>query len=338
MKKIILWVLVLISLQSSAAIKKEVGDSIKTYVETALKIIKDRSVNSDKVNWNKIELEVAQKINKLKYIRETYPIIKDVLEKLGDSHSKFFPPKVVASYVKGYRASGLPFPQIQTAFLENRYAYIALPAFYSYNMTEWNEFVNRFRTELLKLSVQKPKGWILDLRNNDGGMFAPMYAAIAPFLDQPNVIGWKDRKGKENFFNFKDDRLYENNKAVYLFKLTTGKIKIKKPHLVILINEKTASSAEFTTISFIGQKNVTLVGNKTNGLTSANQEHELTDGAFLVLTEGITIDRNLKQYAGIGKGVVGDIQIDQLNGNEGIDKQLYLGKAFEVLKNKTIRQ
>ncbi|WP_316847003.1 S41 family peptidase [Pedobacter psychrodurus] len=342
MKKILIILLLLIVLKAGATVKIESSDSIKTYIEKALRIIKNRSVNSDKINsdkinWDKIELEATEQAAKFKNIRETYPIIKDVLEKLGDSHSKFFTPEVVESYVKGYRASGLPFPEIQTAFLENRYAYIALPAFYSYNMNEWNEFVNHFRAELLKLSAQKPKGWILDLRDNEGGMFAPMYAAIAPLLDQSNVIGWMDRSGKNNFFNFKDDRLFENKKAVYLFKLTTDKIKIKNLNLAVLVNEKTASSAEFAAISFVGQKNATIIGNKTNGLTSANQEHKLSDGAFLVLTEGITIDRNLNQYAEIGVGLVGDVKVGRLSGDEGKDKQLYLEKAYEVLNKKTVR-
>jgi len=337
MKKILLALLVFLGLHTSAIGKIESRDSIKNYVEKALTIIKTRSINSGKMNWDKIELEVAQKIGKLKNIKESYPIIKEVLEKLGDSHSKFFPPETVEAYIKGYRASGIPFPIIQTAFLENRYAYIALPAFYSYNMNEWNEFANRFRAELLKLSAQKPKGWILDLRNNEGGMFAPMYAAIAPLLDQSNVIGWKDGNGRNIFFNFKDDRFFENKKAVYLFKIDNEKIKIKNPNLVVLVNEKTASSAEFAAISFVGQKNVTTIGNKTNGLTSANQEHKLNDGAFLVLTEGITIDRHLKHYGKIGEGLTGDVKIGQLSGDEKKDKQLYLEKAYQVLGGKTVR-
>jgi len=331
MKKIFLGALLLISLKSMAALQTETADSINIYIENALRIIKDRSINSGKMNWAEIYRETGEKAAKVKNINETYPIIKEVLGKLGDSHSRFFEPKTVEAYVKGYRARGMPFPEIKTAFLANRYAYLALPAFYCYNMNEWNEFVNSFRAALVKLSRQKPKGWILDLRDNEGGMFAPMYAAIAPLLDQANVIGWKDENGKNNFFNFRDNRLFENKKAVYLFKLTGERIKIKNPKLAVLINEKTASSGEFAAISFLGQKNATIIGNKTNGLTSANQEYKLSDGAFLVLTVGITIDRNLKQYAKIGEGLVGDVKIGHLTGNDEEDNQRYLDKAYEVL-------
>jgi carboxyl-terminal processing protease len=306
-------------------------DSIKVYVQNALNIIKKRSVNSSKMNWEEIYLDVAQKTDKVKNIRETYPIIKEVLEKLGDSHSKFFPPEMVDAYVKGYRATGQPFPEVKAKILKSRYAYISLPAFYSYNMNEWSEFVNDFRRALAKLEAEKPKGWILDLCDNEGGMFAPMYAEISPLIDQPNAIGWVDGNGKYIFFNFKDDRLFENNKAVFLFKLALQKIKIKNRNLVVMINEKTASSGEFAAISFVGQKNAIVIGNKTNGLTSANQEHKLSDGAFLVLTEGITIDRNLKRYEKLGEGLVGDVKIDQLTGYVEKDTQLYLEKAYKVL-------
>lgn len=338
MKKILIVVFLLITLKSfSNEMLRTERDSIKVYVQNALNIIKKRSVNSPKMNWDEIYLDAEQKTDKVKTIRETYPIIKEVLEKLGDSHSKFFPPETVDAYVKGYRATGQSFPEIKAKILENRYAYIALPAFYSYNMNEWREFVNDFRSALAKLAAEKPKGWILDLRDNEGGMFAPMLAAISPLINQPNAIGWVDGNGKNNFFNFKDDRLFENKKAVYMIKLNPQKIKIKNPNLVVLINEKTASSGEFAAISFAGQKNAAIIGNKTNGLTSANQEHKLSDGAFLVLTEGITIDRNLKRYEKMGEGLTGDIKMGQLSGDAKKDTPLYLEKAYKVLDSQIRR-
>ncbi|WP_293304182.1 S41 family peptidase [Pedobacter sp. UBA5917] len=320
---------------SEILIKTE-RDSIKIYVQKAINIIKNRAVNSSKMNWDEIYYDARQKADKVKTIRETYPIIKEVLEKLGDSHSKFFPPETVDAYVKGYRLTGQPFPEVKAEILKNRYAYISLPSFYSYNMNEWHEFANNFRAALVNLEAEKPKGWILDLRDNEGGMFAPMYAAISPLIDQSNAIGWVDGNGKNIFFNFKDDKLFENKKAVYMIKLEQQKVKIKNPNLVVLINEKTASSGEFVAISFAGQKNTTIIGNKTNGLTSANQEHKLSDGAFLVLTEGITIDRSLKRYGKIGEGLAGDVKVGQLSGNAEKDTLLYLEKAYQVLDKRMI--
>ncbi|RBQ04510.1 S41 family peptidase [Pedobacter miscanthi] len=338
MKKILIMVFLFITLKSfSNKMLKTERDSIKVYVQNALNMIKKRAVNSSKMNWDEIYLDAEQKTDQVKTIRETYPIIKEVLERLGDSHSKFFPPEMVEAYVKGYRATGQSFPEIEAKILENRYAYISLPAFYSYNMNEWREFVNDFRSALSKLAAEKPKGWILDLRDNEGGMFAPMFAAISPLIDQPDAIGWVNGNGKNIFFNFKDDKLFENKRAVYMIKLDPQKIKIKSTNLAVLINEKTASSGEFAAICFAGQKNTTIVGNKTNGLTSANQEHKLSDGAFLVLTEGITIDRNLKRYEKLGEGLIGDVKVGKLTGNTEKDTQLYLEKAYQVLEKKMER-
>lgn len=253
--------------------------------------------------------------------------------KLEDSHSKFFSPKQVEAYLLGYRKTGQQFPEMKSAMLEGGYAYVQLPAFASFNFEEWDEYVKTFWNKIAELESKHPKGWIIDVRDNEGGMFAPMYAAISPFLNQSKVIGWKDGFGKYVFMNFKNGKFYENNLARYQFRLGDQKIKIAKVPAVILINQGTGSSGEFAAISFVGQKNVSFVGTKTTGLTSANQEHKLADGAFLVLTEGNTVDRNKKEYAEVGKGLQPDYAVDNI-GSPKSNEDAYLKKAIEVINKK----
>lgn len=311
------------------ASRKGNEDSVATYLQKSLEIMKARSVNSKDLNWNEIFRQANTSAKGAKTLRATYPFIKEVINRLGDSHSKFFEPEVVEAYAKGYRATGQKFPEIKAMLLENSSAYIALPGFYSYNMNEWDEFVNSFRIQLSRLKKLNPSGWILDLRGNEGGMFAPMYAAIAPLLDQSCVIGWKDGWGKNNFFCMRGNKFFENKKLIHRFKLLVSTGKIKSSKIAVLINNKTASSGEFAAISFVGQKNVAFIGTKTNGLTSANQEHKLSDGAFLVLTEGVTIDRNSKPYAKIGKGLDADVKVSDIKGSD----QMYIEKAYQYISS-----
>jgi len=314
-------------------LEKSTTDSAKIYLKEALDLMKRRSVNSNNLNWEEIYKEANVAAENSKTIADTYPIIKKTLLKLDDSHSKFFSPKQVEAYLLGYRKTGQQFPEIKSVILEGGYAYIQLPSFASFNFAEWDEYVKTFWDKTAALESKYPKGWIIDVRDNEGGMFAPMYAAISPFLNQSKVIGWKDGFGKYVFMNFKNGKFYENNLTRYQLKLGNQKIKITKVPIVILINQRTASSGEFAAISFVGQKNVSFVGGKTTGLTSANQEHKLSDGAFLVLTEGNTVDRNKREYKEVGKGLQPDYPVDN-TGSPKNNEDTYLKKAIEVINKK----
>ena len=337
-KQILFIILILVSISSIAKpnfnLKKN-DDSLKNYLQTALNLMKKRSVNSHKINWNQIYSEAYLAAADSKTIRDLYPVILASLGKLGDSHSKFFTPEMVKSYLMGYRATGQQFPEIKSAFLRNKYAYISLPQFYSYNFVEWNEFADSFRNKIKQLEKQNPVGWIIDLRDNDGGMLAPMYAAIAPFVNQNQAIGWKDGAGTNHFIDYQKDNFYEDEEIAHTFKLVNRKIKIKDKPIVGLINRKTASSGEFVSALFVGQKNATFIGVPTNGLTSSNQEHKLTDGAFMVLTEGNLIDRNRKEYSKMGEGIQPDVKIGNLTNDAKLNDEMYLEKAIEILNKKT---
>lgn len=313
--------------------EKDKTDSIKLYLKRALDLMKKRSVNSSKLNWEEIYKNANAAAENARTIADTYPIIKKTLLKLEDSHSKFFSPKEVEAYLLGYRKIGQQFPEMKSAILEGGYAYIQLPSFASFNFEEWDEYVKTFWDKIAELESKHPKGWIIDIRDNEGGMFVPMYASISPFLNQRNVIGWKDGLGRYTFMNFKNGKFYENNLARYLIKIGDRKIKVARKPIVVLINQGTASSGEFAAISFVGQKEISFVGTKTTGLTSANQEHKLSDGAFLVLTEGNTIDRNKKEYAEVGKGLQPDYSVDNIDSFASSD-EAYLKKAIEVIDKK----
>lgn len=307
-------------------------DSIKTYILDALDLMKNRSVSKATVNWEKVYVTALAEAKSAKNIRATYPIIKKAMAELKDAHSKFFPPEMVKAYLLGYRATGQKFPVIDTAFLSGNYAYISLPSIASYNFSDWNEYVNTFYLKVAKLQQRKPKGWIIDIRDNEGGMFYPMYAAISPFLDHIKVIGMKDAKGKLSYFSYKNGRLYEDNKVMHRFNITKLKLKPLKEPIAILINKGTASSGEFAAIAFANQQNVSFIGENTAGLTSANQEHKLADGAFIALTEGNTIDRLQNEYSEIGKGLTPKFKIEAKESTKTNDP--YLKKAVEVLNQK----
>lgn len=305
-------------------------DSIQRYVTKALNIMQKKSVNKSKVNWKELYSTALKNASKAKTIKETYPVLETALGSLDDAHSKFYPEEMVRAYTLGYKATGQEFPVIESKMLENRYAYISLPNIGSFNKDDWNLYINTFYLKVKELQNHNPKGWIVDLRGNYGGMLYPMYAAVAPFFDRKDIVGTKDAEGTVEYFNYKDGKFYEGRTATQLFLLKEKQPKQIKMPVAILINKVTGSSAEFITAAFAGQKNVKLIGANTQGLTSGNQEYKLSDGSFLVLTIGNIVDRTGKEYAEIGKGISPDITIEKSDDKTKTDES-YLNKAFKYI-------
>lgn len=309
------------------------SDSINVYVTAALNIMKEKSVNKSKVNWTEIYNNTLKEASKAKTIKETYPVLKNALSALEDAHSNFYPEDVVKIYTLGYEATGQEFPIIKGELLKNKYAYISLPNIGSFNNDDWNLYINTFYSKVNELQKHNPKGWIIDLRDNFGGMLYPMYAAVAPFLDSKNVVGTKDAEGKIDYFNYKSGKFYEGAKATQQFQLKEKEPKIAKKPIAVLVNKVTGSSGEFITAAFVDQKNVKIIGVNTQGLTSGNQEYKLSDGSFLVLTIGNIVDRTGKEYSKIGEGISPNITVekvtDTIKSNES-----YLKKAFDYIDGK----
>ncbi len=283
--------------------------SQKKYLEDAIMLMKQNSVNKGTVNWIKLSEEAFASAVDKKTVQEVYPIIIKSLEELNDHHSGFYPPEMVSAYMRTYQESGLEFPYPKDSVINGNLAYISVPAIGNLNQEDWKMYVSDFYKKIKVLDAKNPKAWIIDLRENDGGMFSPMFKSIQPFLDRENVIGSKDSSGKTSYYKNKKNNVLFETTMIATIDVPAISLKNKNIPFYILVSKKTASSGEFVTAAFVGQKDSTIIGVNTQGLTSDNSEFRLSDGAILKLTTGIVVDRNGKEYKEIGKGIAPDILV-----------------------------
>ena len=284
-------------------------DQPEIYLTQALDIMKRHAVNRASLPWDTIYKKAIDAVQGKKTNKEIYPIILDAIGRLEDNHSKFFAPEVVADYLKRYKEVGLNFPYPADSLIDQAYAYLSLPAIGNMNRLDWELYVAEFYKKAAKLDQNKLKAWIIDLRDNNGGMFAPMFAAIQPFLDQQQVIGSKDANGLITYYSCKGNVVYFGERVIDTINVPQIRLKHKNIPVYILAGKKTSSSGEFVVASFVGQKNAIIAGTATQGLTSDNSEFRLSDGAFLVLTTGNLVDRNQKEYNEIGKGIIPSLEL-----------------------------
>lgn len=269
----------------------------KNYLSKALELLKQRHVNSSTANWEKLEETAYENIAGAEETEDTYPAIRELLQKLKERHSFLIEPHSVdAPSATNSKDKGNPkiaMPSWNLA--KGRFATIRLPQLNTIGQNGeavGRDYAYKIRHGIEKMDRQNPCGWIVDLRQNGGGNMWPMLAGLNPLLGDPpfgyfvqqdgTTTPWL-RVNEESWLDSKFQKFSFNN--------------IKAP-VAVLLSGKTASSGEMVAISLIGRANVRTFGQPTAGFTTANETHKLSDGAILVITVSTVRDRNSLDYTG----------------------------------------
>ena len=152
---------------------------------------------------------------------------------------------------------------------------------------------NQLNKEISKIEKNKKLvGYILDLRNNPGGLLSQAVKITDFFLDDGEIVSTKGRKARENrkFFAKKGDKI--NGKP-----------------LIVLINNGSASASEIVAGALQDQKRAVLLGETTFGKGSVQSIIPLKNRGAIRLTVS-------KYYLPSGKsisevGVMPDIKIEE---------------------------
>ena len=177
---------------------------------------------------------------------------------------------------------------VKADLLENNIGYIRLTSF-NENSGE------QIEKEIKKLEKNKNlEGYILDLRNNPGGLLSQAIRISDFFLDSGEIVSTKSRKSSENrkWFAKKGD-------------LTNGK------NVIVLINYGSASASEIVAGALKDHKRAILLGENSYGKGSVQSIIPLKNNGAIRLTVA-------KYYLPSGKsisevGVSPDIEINEVS-------------------------
>ena len=175
---------------------------------------------------------------------------------------------------------------VVSKLVDNKVGYLRLRAFNENSS-------NQLKKEISKIEKNnKLVGYILDLRNNPGGLLSQAVRISDFFLDNGEIVSTRGRKSKENrkFFANKGD-------------------KIKGKPLIVLINNGSASASEIVAGALQDQKRAILLGETTFGKGSVQSIIPLKNRGAIRLTVS-------KYYLPSGKsisevGVVPDIKVEE---------------------------
>ena len=197
---------------------------------------------------------------------------------------------------------------VKSELIDNNIGYIRLTSFNENSSKQIKEKIN-------KLNKNKNlKGYILDLRNNPGGLLSQAIKISDFFLENGEIVSTKSRKVSEN-------RKWFANKG----DITNGKI------LIVLINYGSASASEIVAGALKDHKRAIIIGENSYGKGSVQSIIPLKNRGAIRLTIA-------KYYLPSGKsisevGVTPDIEVTETleNFKFNSDKDNQLNFAVKLL-------
>jgi carboxyl-terminal processing protease len=204
---------------------------------------------------------------------------------------------------------------VKSELIDNNIGYIRLTSFNENSSEQIKEKIN-------KLNKNKDlKGYILDLRNNPGGLLSQAIKISDFFLENGEIVSTRSRQASENrkWFAKKGD-------------LTNGKT------LIILINYGSASASEIVAGALKDHKRAIILGENSYGKGSVQSIIPLKNRGAIRLTIA-------KYYLPSGKsiskvGVTPDIEVvegsDDFKFNSETDNQLNF--ALKLLNGKSNKE
>ena len=174
--------------------------------------------------------------------------------------------------------------------------YIRLKSFNQNSDKQFLEIIKKFEKN------EKVKGYILDLRNNPGGLLTQAINITGFFLDDGEIVSTKGRKASETrkFFAKKGDA-------------------IKGKPVIVLINNGSASASEIFAGALKDHKRAIILGENSYGKGSVQSIIPLRNGGGMRLTIS-------KYYLPSGKsisdvGVTPDIFVEETGSNFKINSE-----------------
>lgn len=186
---------------------------------------------------------------------------------------------------------------------------------YVIKVTNFNDdTLGLFNAAINDILTKKPKGIILDLRNNPGGYLDTAVALASEWVEAGPIVA---------------EQFGENRRNEYP---ANGYARLKDYPTVVLINGGSASASEILAGALRDYKKATLVGEQTFGKGSVQTLEELSDGSSLKVTvaKWLTPAGDFINEKGLEPQV--KVEITEAEAEKEIDSQF--NKAIEILKTK----
>ncbi len=244
----------------------------------------DGGLYAHTAEWKQWREKVLEAGRTAQSVDELYPVLTSATKVAGGKHSFFLTP---AESAKNDQAASSEFkaPTVTTA---GRITTVTVPDLGTVPQAKQQEYADT-AAKGIEAAAGATCGWIVDLRGNTGGTMFPMLAGVAPLLPDGPFLVFRSAQGDESTVSVKGGAIGFSAGAPMMS--TTVKTKVSGKNIAVLYDQLVASSGEAVATAFRGLPNVRSFGSPTAGYTSGNSVLAMPDGARVVLTQGVYVDR-----------------------------------------------
>lgn len=133
-------------------------------------------------------------------------------------------------------------------------------------LTEFSSHApEQMQRAIKKLTEQQVQGFVLDLRNNPGGLLQAAVEISRMWIDSGSIVRQVNRVGEST-------------------EMSANQTSLTKLPLTVLVNGNSASSSEILTGALLDNRRATIVGSQTFGKALVQSVHGLSDGSGLAVT------------------------------------------------------
>ncbi|MBC3757046.1 hypothetical protein H7U19_01425 [Hyunsoonleella sp. SJ7] len=271
----------------------------KQYMDEVFEIVEKKSIRKDAVDLSPIKKLVYEKLKSIDSIEECYPLIESTLIGLQDHHSFFMPKNKVVQWKSTSKTKNIYELMTFTGTTLNKdIGYISMRGFNSGDSISMQKYADSLQDKIKSIDSKNVKGWILDLRENNGGNCWPMLAGIGPLLGN-GICGYfiDNDKRRASWFYADGASGIDSFTKVKVSKKPYALIN-EDPHVAVLTSPSTCSSGEVVATAFHNKENTRSFGKSTAGLTTGNAQFKLSDGSAIFLATSIYVDREGVVFGG----------------------------------------
>jgi hypothetical protein len=275
-----------------------ISEDARSYLNAALDTMQLHSINRYRIDWPHVRNWTFHRAGAAQTFRDTYDAIRFALGELGDNHSFFWVPD---SFPIRAPPEAPVNPPPQGERREDSVGYLMIPWFSIFAIdADPVRFADQVQAIIQQVDTTGLCGWVVDLRGNGGGSMWPMLAGVGPVLGEGTVGYFVDPDSNWTPWYYRDgesglhDTLGMTQVSGQPYELLYA-----MPTVVVLTGPGTASSGEAIVTAFRARPNTRSFGLSTHGLSTANRDFRLIDGALLILTVSAFADRARQVYGGV---------------------------------------
>jgi C-terminal processing protease CtpA/Prc len=243
------------------------------------------------IDWAAFRASVLAEAGGAQAIAETYPAIRTALRLLGDGHTTYRPAAGPLIWVPNRTCSAAA---VTTPALPATIGYVRVSWFVG-DAAQATAFANGIQDQIRAKDRADLTGWIVDLRGNGGGNMWPMLAGIGPILGEGVAGHFVAPSGAATEWGYSGGASYHGATVVQRVDVPY-RLQRERPRVAVLTDNLVGSSGEAMVVAFRKRPDTRSFGTATCGLSTANRQFTLADGAVLNLTVSVMADRALVKY------------------------------------------